>query len=82
MKKNKKLSLEDREVIEKHLEKFYNSLGHSVILLRQTQKALKKDTVTLRVNTVALGEDIRGLQRMQRTLLDHLKQARVPELDA
>jgi hypothetical protein len=82
MKKTKKLSLEDREVIDKHLQKFFNALGRSVILLQQTQKALKKDTVTLRVNTLALGEGIRELQRMQRTLLDHLKRARVPELDA
>jgi hypothetical protein len=78
MKTRKKLKREDHELIEQHLQKFYNALGVSVIMLKQTQKALQKDTITLRVNAVALGEHVRGLQRMQRTLIWQLDHAGVP----
>ena len=53
------------------------ALGLSVVMLKQTQKALSKDVVTLRVNALAFRGGIRGLQRMQRSLFAQLEEAGV-----
>jgi hypothetical protein len=76
-KNTKKLDRHTLKVIDDRLDEFMTALGLCVVMLQQTQKATKKDAVTLRVNAVAFREGIRGLQRMQRKLFVELEQAGV-----
>lgn len=76
-KKTKKLDKKHLKALDGHLDEFMTALGLCVVMLQQTQKATKKDTVTLRVNAVAFREGIRGLQRMQRKLFAQLEEAGV-----
>jgi hypothetical protein len=74
-RKPKKIDRAKLKVVSESLDELYTALGHSVITLHQTQEALKKDAVTLRVNALQLRDDIRGLQRMQRSLFAELEKA-------
>ncbi len=74
-KKPKKIDQAKLEIVAASLDELYTALGVSVLTLQQTQKALKKDAVTLRVNALQLRDTIRGLQRMQRSLFVELKKA-------
>jgi len=77
MKTSRKLNRAEQKPLVDYLDEFHTALGLSVVMLHQTEKALKKDTVTLRVNAVAFGEGIRGLQRMQRKFMALLAEAGV-----
>lgn len=78
----KKLDKKAQEAIAKSLDEFHTALGLSVVMLQQTEKALKKDSVSLRVMALSFRSGIRGLQRMQRKLFVQLEQAGVVSKDA
>jgi hypothetical protein len=75
--KPRKLDRAKVKVISAILEELHSALGHSVITLLQTEEALKKDAVTLRVNALQFRDDIRALQRMQRSLFAELREVGV-----
>jgi hypothetical protein len=63
--------------LAKMLDELYLALGLSVIALKQTKSALKKDSLTLRINALQFRDTIRNVQKMQRSLFAELKNARV-----
>jgi hypothetical protein len=74
-RKPKKIDRGKLKVVADSLGELYIALGISVIMLQQTQKALKKDAVTLRINAFQLRDTLRELQRKQRSLFAELKKA-------
>lgn len=72
-KDSKKKDSAQLKIIEGKLDDLYVALGMSVIMVQQTQKALKKDKVTMRVNALQVRESFRELQRQQRVLFAALK---------
>lgn len=77
IKKPTKLDPATIKRIAYDLGEFHMALGLTVVMLTQTEKALKKNTETVRVNALALRGGILGLQRMQRKLFVQLEQAGV-----
>jgi hypothetical protein len=76
-KKPQKLDPTTLKTIAYDLGEFHMALGLTVVMLTQTEKALKKNTETLRVNALAFRGGVLGLQRMQRKLFAKLEQAGV-----
>lgn len=77
-KKRKSTKRPDRSALDGvagQLDKFMSALGLSVILLQQTQQALRKDAVALRVNADQFCESVGRLPRMSRALRAELRKA-------
>jgi len=75
--KTKKLDPATLKTIAYDLGEFHMALGLTVVMLTQTEKSLKKNTETLRVNALAFRGGVLGLQRMQRKLFVKLERAGV-----
>jgi len=75
--KNTRSNRNRRKVVVESLERLYIGIGLSALALKQTQKAIKKDTMTLRVNVLHLLGTLRDLGAMKRSLLLALKAAGV-----